>query len=205
MVGNLLRYRGVDASVSTSGLLEAEFVQLSDALGYSFPSGNGNSDWSRIGQGYISLSSPSEITGVMFRLQRVGTAVGMLNAVITNSVSAVQVRSDTFIAADSISTSPTNYFFALSGWTPSASTEYKLELETTDGLIDSSNTIDFIYESGADATAPNNVRAFQYPGTVSSLGIDIAFKLYSVDGASAPAGGDASYNTNINTGLTLSL
>lgn len=202
MVGNLLQYRGVDASTSTVGVLDGEFVQTADTETYSFPGGNGNSDWSRVGQGYTFGSSPSEIRGLVFRLKKTGTATGMLNAVITNTAYAPQVRSSTFVAADSISTSPTNYFFDLSGWTPTASTLYYIMLETTDGLIDATNTVDFIVESGAEATAPNNLHAYQYPGTQSSIGLDVAYKVYSVSGS---AGGGGSNPATGSFGVSLSL
>jgi hypothetical protein len=185
MVGNLLRYRGVDASTSTVGVLDGEFVQTADTSTYSFPSGNGNSDWSRVGQGYTFGPTPSEIQGLVFRLKKTGTATGMVNALITTTNhNNIQVRSSTFVAADSISTSPTNYFFDLSG-TPTASTLYYIMLETTDGLIDATNTVDFIVESGAEATAPDALRAFQYPGTQSTIGFDVAYKVYSVSGSTS--------------------
>jgi hypothetical protein len=122
----------------------------------------------------------------VFRLKKTGTATGMLNALITTTDhNNIQVRSSTFVAADSISTSPTNYFFDLSGWTPTASTLYYIMLETTDGLIDATNTVDFIVESGAEATAPNNLHTYQYPGTQSSIGLDAAYKVYSVSGSTS--------------------
>jgi hypothetical protein len=188
MVGNLFQYRGFDASTSTVGVLDGEFVQTADDTTYSFPSGNGNSDWSRVGQGYTFGPNPSEIQGLVFRLKKTGTATGMLNALITTtSHDNIQVRSSTFVAADSISTSPTNYFFDLSGWTPTASTLYYIMLETTDGLIDATNTVDFIAETGAEATAPHNLHAYQYPGNQSSIGFDVAYKVYSVSGSGAPS------------------
>lgn len=206
MVGNLLRYRGVDASTSLVGVLDGEFVQTADTETYSFPSGNGNSDWSRVGQGYTFGSSPSEIRGLVFRLKKTGTATGMLNAVITNTAYAPQVRSSTFVAADSISTSPTNYFFDLSGWTPTASTLYYILLETTDGLIDATNTIDFIAESGAEATDPDGLRAFQYPGTQSASVLDAAYKVYSVSGSSGggnPTTPQGSFGVSLSLTLTI--
>jgi hypothetical protein len=122
----------------------------------------------------------------VFRLKKTGTATGMLNALITTTNhNNIQVRSSTFVAADSISTSPTNYFFDLSGWTPTASTLYYIMLETTDGLIDATNTVDFIVEIGAEATDPDGRRAYQYPGTQSAGASDVAYKVYSVSGSTS--------------------
>lgn len=179
-------YRGIDApGTSTSGTLHDEFVQTDDATSQRM-----RVSYRGFGQSWDSGGSPSEVSGVVIRVHRQNmvSARGVVRVAVyahsgTYGTSSVPtgdplVVSDYF-AAEDFPTSPSDQFFALSGWTPDPSTDYVVVFEgdVPYGFGAETESISVIVETGAEATHGGNASILTASGAATSAD-DMAFKVY---------------------------
>ena len=195
------RYRGVTSGTTTAGTLHDEFVQTADTSSRSLATGNNEA----IGQSWQAGATPSAVTGVMARLQRSATVRGVVRAAIyahsgtygTSSVpTGAPLAFSPWYAAESFSTSATDYWFPISGWTPTGSTNYVVGIEhdipysTTGG---SAQVLNLIYEDGAEADHGGNLSALLAGSWGASAVQDMPFKVYYAGATPAGIlGGDGS-------------
>lgn len=129
MLGALPTYRGVNLSTSApSGSVTLE--QTTDdttSSGSSYPGG--------IGQSVTFGSSPGEVTGVRVRMtgaSRQMTGMFRLAFYAQSSdlpTATAPVAASPFYGAEDMATAATDYYFHLSGWTPTGSTKYTFAVQ----------------------------------------------------------------------------
>jgi hypothetical protein len=178
----------VVACSSATGTLHDEFVQTADTQYYDLYTRTG------VAQSWQAGSNPAEVTGVCVRLLTVGTVssgtitVGIYAHSGTYGTNGVPTGS-ALVASEAydvttLTASAADYFFALSGWTPSANTNYTIVVGGTGDVAvgtDSSNTVRVVIESGAEATHSGN-GAIKTTGSWISFVGDTAFKVYYAGG-----------------------
>lgn len=179
----IFRYQGTSPGVSTAGVLYDEFVPADDTAGQATYQDRAE------GQSWDSGSSPSVVLGVRFRLRRVQQMYGLMRASIyahtgtygtSSSWTGPPLVSSSWFAMDSVSSSATDYFFPLAGWTPTANTKYVAVLEFDEFYPDLTNYLVIVLDSDAEATHGGNI-AYQVDSTANitpDTTADLAFGVY---------------------------
>lgn len=189
---------------SATGVLQDEFIAGDDISAYNLVN-----TYIAAGQSWQSGSTPTEVTGACFRLKKIGSPTGTMRASIyahTGTYGASGIPTGSALASsvgfdvDTITTVYENYFFALSGWTPAATTDYFIVLEEEDWAGDGSNYVRAIRDNGAEATHGGNSTLDSGAGwgIIAGGGDDLEFKLYGTGSAAGVA-------TNSNFSLSLAL
>ena len=206
-----LQYRGVSLTQTTTGVLHDEFVQTADNQLYRLGLEKAGGGEIGIGQSWDPGSNVSAITDIVIRLIGLSVpaaGVGMVRAHIyahsgtfgTSSVpTGDPLVSSQWFAADTLSTTALNCAFAVSGWTPTANTDYVAVLEADCPLSGISASIRAVVESGAQATHAGNAAIRAETGGWSQTTTDLAFKIYSVSGSGGASSSKA--GANIGSGL----
>lgn len=178
---------------SAVGTLHDAFVQTADSSSISVYNGSDVG----VGQSWQSGSAPSVVSGACVRLDRVGSPSGTYTVGIrahsgTYGTSSVPTGSDLVTSAEvdvsTISQTVADYWHALGGWTPTASTNYVLTIDGTNVTGDGSNYLAVIVETGAEATHGGNQSAITSSWAAAATQ-DMAFKVYYRSG-----GGGATSN-----------
>ena len=169
--------------VSAVGSLVDFFTPANDGSGYSLYVG----DDTAVGQSWVSGASPAEITGVCFRLFTSGAPTGVIKAGIyahsgvygSSSIptGAALVESIEYDASG-VTSSGAWYFFPLSGWTPTAVTNYVSVLDGS-GItaVSLGNSVRVVVDTAAEATHGGNA-SVENSGWGFSGGTDVGFRLY---------------------------
>lgn len=199
-------YRGKTLLTSPSGVLEDEFVQTDDNT-YALPAwgSSGTTTATADSQSWTSGSSPSELTGVVARFTpgagptlwcRVRLSIYAHSGTYgTSSVpTGAPLVSSEWYALDGGISAAADFWFPLSGWTPSPNTQYTVvaeyEGQPMAGL--GSYLPRRVYEEGAEATHGGNAARKTFNGfwvTTGIVGRDMTFKVYSVSGGGGGGGG----------------
>jgi len=168
------------------GVLHDEFVQTDDASSISMEPASET----HLYQSWQSGADPRVVSGVCFRMQKVGSPTGTLKAAIyahtgtygssSEPTGSALVESNNYDLTGIDGDDETNYFLTLAGWTPAASTNYCLVLDGDAIVGDGSNYVKVIAEDGAAATHGGNQGESNDSGStwVVSGNQDLAFKLY---------------------------
>lgn len=180
-------YGLIPCSAATGVLLD-EFVQTDDGSVVNLVA-----TFDQAAQSWQSGADPTALTGVCFRLRRVGTPTGTMRVNVyahsgtygsTGIPTGAALVSSELYNISALTTSAAGYFFALSGWTPDPSTSYFVALSDVDVVGDGSNFVRMTMESGVEATHEGNA-AVDGGGSWGTLGggaDDLAFKLYAESG-----------------------
>lgn len=174
-----------------NGNLYDEFVQTADSS--SFTSQVSGQEY--VSQSWTSGATPYEIRGLCLRLRKQGTPTGTISVAIrahtgTYGTSSEPTGADLVASvefdASELTTSYVNYFFALSGWTPSPSTQYTFICDMSGVSSDASNYARLVYEIGAEATHAGNAATSADGSTwLVAANVDIPFKLYHASPATS--------------------
>ena len=191
MLGSAFCYRGIDLSTSVpSGVVDQEQALNNNTW-------NTNATPGGMGQQVTFGPNPSEVTGVRLGLQEIGSIVGITRVTVYaddggNKPTGTALTISPYYALDSAAGSATDYYFPLSGWTPTASTPYIFVLELFDYFVSSARlraqyqTTD-VYSGGAIVSSASYSASELGPApsyTVSAT-FDLNFTVYSVSGSAS--------------------
>jgi hypothetical protein len=206
MFGSMLSYRGIDLLTDVpSGVVDQEYDGAVDKYldSYSFPSG--------IGQTVTFGPNPSEVTGfrALFTITAPNKSLpGLMRCAVFEEngsdkpvgdrLSGTPVVFSPYYAVDSAASSDTDYYFPLSGWTPTADTKYVFTLQFFD-------MVQVQFQTAANWIRVRKVNTDEYSGGVRTVSIpgyryaselasygsdwnaftatDLSFTVYSVSGS----------------------
>jgi hypothetical protein len=172
---------------SATGTLHDEFVQNGDNQNY--PS---NTE-PYLSQSWQSGPDPREVSGICIRAYKTGSPTGSFTVAVrahtgtygsSSEPAGANLVASAAFDVTGLGVNPinaNNYFAALSGWTPSASTNYTLVVDMSGVVSDGSNRMNVVVDTLADATHSGNA-AISVDGTTwtSVSSVDLAFKVYYV-------------------------
>ena len=208
MLGSAFCYRGIDLSTSVpSGVVDQE-----QALGDALFGTNGAPGG--IGQQVTFGPNPSEVTGARLKLGDTGFPVGVIRVAVYaddggNKPTGTALVFSPYYAMESAATALTDYYFPLSGWTPTASTAYIFVSESFDHFPVAAARIKTyvqttdVYSGGANVTSGSYSASELGPAasyTVTPT-YDLTFTVYSVSGSAAGGPGSLINAGLVNAGL----
>ena len=185
-------YRGVNLDTSTvpSGVADQAGPTRTGSVAAITGGGPGGS-----GQTVTFGAFPSEVTGVRFSLNGVGTRFGSVRLAayaLSGAVpSGAPLAFSPHYGMEDMATGDTDTYFPLSGWTPSASTQYGFVLEpfnyyrlTSHGMLIGSAAGGYADGVNVDNAieSPSPIDA-QNAGWSATAGTDLDFTVYSVSGS----------------------
>jgi len=209
MFVSILTYRGIDLSTDVpSGVVDQEYGGTVDKYHDSYSSPTG------IGQTVTFGPNPSEVTGyrALFRINSANKSLpGLMRCAVYeedgsdepvgDSFSGTPVVFSPYYAVDSAAGPDTDYYFPLSGWTPTANTKYVFTLQFFDMVqVQFQTAANWIRVRGVTTSGySGGVRTvgnpyFRYPSELASYGSsygvfpseDLSFTVYSVGGSGPP-------------------
>lgn len=210
MLTTALRYRGPDViTTPPSGTLhDSEEAGVSPLVS--------SSNIRAYSQSWQSGSSPTEVTGIGFDIQKVGRAYGLLRGGIYAHTGTYGVDSrpstqppngdalviSRWYAISSVSGTQGWVYFPLSGWTPTGSTNYCVVLELTDHHTIGTGNVLRVYGSASDVHGGNRAtRSYEDGSQGWSFLNDLNFRIYYASGGGDVTAPTLSSPTGIKDGV----
>jgi len=196
-----LTYRGINLDTTN---VPSGVVDQVGPTGTATSSGIKSDGPGGVGQTVTFGASPTAVTGLRMNLIGSGTRFGMIRAVVyaedgSDLPTGAPLVFSPFYGFEDMSTSADEYFFPLSGWTPTASTKYVFALEPYNYFRFAGHGFGLRSATGGYAggmytksatESPSQIDA-QNTGWATASATDLDFTVYSVSGSAGGGGASA--------------